>query len=64
MEFRQLRDPHFDTKCVGFYVYDLMNTPCLFVCFLLLLGFFYGRLESSIILYIILNVKCLKDNVD
>ena len=63
MEFSQLRDPHFDAKCVGFYVYDVMNTSCLFFfCFLLLLGFFYGHLESSI--FMISNVKCLKDNVD
>ena len=60
MEYSQLRDPHFDAKCVGFYVYDVMNTPCLFVCFLLLLVFLWTlRVE-----YIILNVKCLKDNVD
>ena len=49
MEFSQPRDSHFDAKCVGFYVYDVMNTPCLFFCFLLLLGFFYERLESSIL---------------
>ena len=40
MEFSQLRDPHFDAKCVGFYVYDVMNTQCLFFLFFIVIGFF------------------------
>lgn len=61
MEFSQLRDPHFDAKCVGFYVYDVMNTPCLFffVCYCCRVFLWTLRVE-----YIISNVKCLKDNVD